>query len=458
MAKGAVSGNLFFHALSYTINLLQDMPSPPTDLLHALEYARTIEDRDWVRHPSQLIETVAGQASRIQQDIFALQPHQYLAIPCNFSHHATLLVICCDGYANAQKIYSATLHNTGEGFEQYHYSKTCSDGKIRFQTGFEILSIPQDRLCMGSCIAQILSLATIPSSEAAKKLYAEILPQLGGTIAPCSNNPQKWSHAQLGDTCTMLCLLSFIRSQLSQEEYRRFRDYGRLKTLLQAYEDIKSGAGQQAIQTIIAHEMICDLDRSFAKRGIHLSPTLQQTQQQLHAMLSKHHPVPFHLLRQLSQSIKQNIAEGIKTTIQLAQTEHWEELPEFLEAIARRMGKDLQHNRYMRISESDETDCHKGLEEMWLYCKDRILTAQQIYTIASIASLILHSGISLTSGEETFCEDMIYKTIFLKNKIPSFHAPEAQQLLDKTCKKIWIRDRDEVVIPDGLRRIQDQSL
>ncbi len=456
LGKGVAAANLFQNSLQSTIDLLSDMPYPPMDLIHALDYARQI-DKNAIPHLSEFFGwPPVDQAPRIQQDITALHVGQYLAVPCNFRSHSSLISIACtDQNDTGEKKYRVTLHNTGEGFEQYHYSKTCSDGKIRFQTALEIDQISESDLCTGPFLAEMLKLNRSSSEGDIQKLYEQALPLLKGKILPPSQNPQLWSHGQLGGTCTTLCLLSFIRSQSSREWYKKFRDYGRAHVLLKGFRDIKKGVGKYNIQAMICLEMITDLQRSFVKRGSQLPPPLLETRRQLADFAQRKTAVATKKPVETDTIATPTITESIRGCITHLQSERWDALPDMLETMAAHVSRNKPHGRPAVQTEEDVSAFHKCIQELQAFWQDRILPAEHMYTIAAIAASCLKSGIDLSDKETEFCEQIVYESMFIKNKVETPKGMAVQRLLE-TLYQTWKGKIDDVTIPEGLKKIQYQ--
>ncbi len=250
LSQGSLSGNFTSAALARTITLLKKMESPPQDVLKALTYAH--ESLKYHR-----------SAKTIKNDIRNLEVGHSLAICSNSQPHAMILFITCTGIdGNGKKKYRVVQHNQGQGIENYHYQKTESHGgKKRYQTGLEIADVSEENLCSKEApfISRLLRCKYFGST---KKLYEEILPLLKGKILPPSKDDRLWGHGQLGGSCTALCLLSLIRSQLPKDAYKEFRDLARVEVLLKSYRQIKRGWGNNTTQKMIALEVIKNMKKS----------------------------------------------------------------------------------------------------------------------------------------------------------------------------------------------------
>ncbi len=453
LGTGVGAANYFQDALLAILNLLSEMSDDQSKhLLDALQYALQIEQENCSILADLRGFTEHHLAQTIQRNVSALSVGQYVAIPCTFGNHATLMAITCTHHDDGgKKTYQVTIHNTGEGFEQYHYCKRCSDGKIRFQTALEIGHISEDTLCSGPFFEKILRLGRTASLYGLRELYEEILPLLKGTVLPPSKNYQLWSHGQLGGTCTMLCLLSFVRSQSSNTWFKKFRDLGRVHALVHGYRDIKSGVGNFSAQKLITLEMVRSLQRSFWKRGAELPAPLLETKRQLVELASTSclHSSEHH--KELVNTTKTRIARLLSACVSCVQSECWDLLPEILERTATRA--IAMSKKSARISEKDMELFHTALQELQAFSNERILPAQQIYLIAAIAAIFLKFGVALTDTETNFCEHWVYKSMFLRTKVDKAIGNSAQHLLTSSYAP-WEREVNDIHIPEGLISMQ----
>ncbi len=268
LARGNLSGNLTSFATAKTIKLLGKLENPPADLIQALSYAQRLCEID-----------IAPKI--IKQDIKNLAVGKSLAIPSSSSKHAMMLFITCTGIdESGKKIYKVVQHNQGAGIDNYHYRNVETDGKLRFQTALELLDVTEEHLCRegSSFINQLLDNDQHGSVE---NLYEKILPQLKGRLAPPSLDQRLWGHGQIGGSCSALCVLSIVRSQLDKASYKTFRDLGRVEALLKSYRQIKSGWGNNSTQITVTLEIVRSLQHSLKKRKLELPDLLKTMKKQL---------------------------------------------------------------------------------------------------------------------------------------------------------------------------------
>ena len=125
-----------------------------------------------------------------------------------------------------------SLHNGGLGSKEYHYQR-YKNGKIKYQAVLEIDQVTEFNLVDTSFIDRLVtySSSTLQShmelpiileyrvAKPLESLYEEILPLLEGIIEEPNNDDRKWSHGQLGGSCSVRSLISVLRSKLNTEDF-----------------------------------------------------------------------------------------------------------------------------------------------------------------------------------------------------------------------------------------------
>jgi hypothetical protein len=248
MAQGGLSGNPTATALKNTIEYLKQSGADKAQILaEKLTYAMNIEKR--LRSP----KTAPRALEEVKTAVQDLPENESLLICTDSRGHATISEIQCTGTdPNGKKRYSVIVYNTGGG-QRNHHSQMNNDGKLRYQTSFEIQNVSEESLCgkTSGFFSKIYSARSQPTEY----FYTAALPSLDGTLAPARVEEQRvWSHGQLGGSCTASCLLAFIRPNMSPEEFKEFRDSIRMEMLLKTYEQAQ--AGKASSHTINAAQEI----------------------------------------------------------------------------------------------------------------------------------------------------------------------------------------------------------
>jgi hypothetical protein len=248
MAEGIYSCNNFARALGHSVKQLEKMGL--INQAKSLQYATDVLFME-EKKPIQEVSIC------VQKDVQKLSEGESLVIPVLLHPpHATLLEIrCTSALPGVGKKFSVTFHNSGDGLE-YHHSRTI-DGTIKYQTGYEILNVSEESLC-GEQSTFFQQLFTIDSSE---KFYTKILPILDGYLSPPNiENRNLWSFGQIGASCTASCVISWLRSHLSPEESKAFKDEARMGLFLKIVREIQKGvASTEAVN--IALEIAKKLQR-----------------------------------------------------------------------------------------------------------------------------------------------------------------------------------------------------
>lgn len=278
MASGVFAGNMRGVAVSETVSLLQQIAPNETKLIKALQFSQRV---------SELTSTHAGleqAAMETRKAVSALQEGEFIAIPSDSPNHAMMIMIKCTRDTEGKKVYTVTQFNIGEGSNIHHHQK-MRDGKPVTQSGLQIGNVSQECLCgeksqfFSTVLSQYLSGTTTGVYEAIKT-------QLDGQVLEESPDPRLWRHEQIGGSCTVDCILSLIRSELTPTSYKAFRELTRTEILLRSFESIKSGRGNNMAQKVATLEIVNRLERSLQKRGMQLTKELKDLKSQLQKMTS----------------------------------------------------------------------------------------------------------------------------------------------------------------------------
>lgn len=357
MSQGSLSGNPTDIAIKKTIGLLKRLPSPPEDLLKSLTYAHKFRR-------NQL------KPAQVKEDIQKLKTGESLALTSNSKKHAMMLFITRTG----ESTFTVVQHNMGEMIGDYHYNLTDSTGKQRFQTALEITDVSQSDLTAKDA-PFIERLIRCNNSGTTKELYESILPLLHGTIAPPSTDPRLWSHGQLGGSCSAAAPLALIRSQLSKEAYKEFRELGRLEMILKSYKQITTGWGNTATQKAVTLEAVKALEKSIAKRNQELPHALKTIKEKLET--KKQQPI--------KEPPVGNLADNLNHTLYILQKNRFSQ--EAIKSSRKYLERALEESS-KPLTKSDLRKYVKIVNSLAKYCEDRPLTKDQIYMLTSIVTAI----------------------------------------------------------------------
>ena len=286
MSQGKYAGKISLFAMKKTIALLKEIEekeSPNSEKRKEISAAR--EKLEFAAHieaktmnpliPSSVI------GAEIKEKVKSLSVGDSIAIPCTVHGHAMLMEIACTGEGK----YRVVVHNTGDGISSFHPMQFL-EGKQQFQTGLIIDDVSSEKLCgenadFFSKVAR-LELAVVGSSP--KVLYG-LVGSLGGkvTIEP---DVHLWSHGQIGGSCTVSCLNSFLRSKLSQTTYKDFREKARFDVLNRSISAFESGEARTPTR---ARMMIDVIDKLLSRETISQidKENLQKTREALTTWLEK---------------------------------------------------------------------------------------------------------------------------------------------------------------------------
>ena len=240
MALEEFSGNSltgFSVALKETIAYLQKAGQP--ELARTLSYSLSVEKQTLLKlflFPIAPL-LVPFFSWKIRRDVQRLDVGQSLVTNTLTWCHAVFLEITCTGMSvGGKKEYSVTVHNTGDGLK-YHRSEV-QDGKIRFQTSYKLENVSEEALCSrNSNFFVKLLFAPLESPE---YLYNNVLANLGGTAARIQDR-RCWSHGQIAGSCSTSCVLAFLRSRMTEQQFKNFRALIRQETFLKLYREAKEG-------------------------------------------------------------------------------------------------------------------------------------------------------------------------------------------------------------------------
>ena len=271
MAQEGYSGNASSVGLSSTAEHLEALGH--RDLAQSLFPAAKISKR------SEALLPIPALARSVRKDVQALNENESLVIPVGTRGHALLMEVTCTGEdVNGKKIFSVTIHNTGGGLE-YHHSRIV-DGKKMHQTAYEIFSVSEDSLCgENSSFFQKLFGAAFHDTD---HLYKKVLPTLDGELGSARRPEERafWSHGQMGGSCTASCVLSYLRSHMTRDEYKSFKESVRMEVFLKQYEIIR--AGKATSHTV---NITMEIGKKLLKRME--SPQLQAAMQDIETTFSK---------------------------------------------------------------------------------------------------------------------------------------------------------------------------
>lgn len=271
MAQGSLSGNYDQIALQSTINALSQSGAPVAhELRDKLAYALKTEQAVQNSVTPQVV------FRQVQGDVKKLEIGKSLTITTTTEGHSILTEIKCTGVdADEKKRYSIIVHNAGDGL-RYHHSRLVN-GRIRYQTSFEIENVSEESLCGDTSVffSGIHSARTRP----VEYFYTVLLPSLDGHLAPARLGDQDrrlWSHGQFGGSCSASSPGSFIRSYMTPQEFKEYKDSARMDMFLIEYEEVRAGTATD--RTInIAQEIGKKL---FARTNREeMTPALSQLQQ-----------------------------------------------------------------------------------------------------------------------------------------------------------------------------------
>lgn len=325
-AEHISTGSLPSASTSRTLAYLKSTPDIPPRLIAEFEFAHTIQRlRENSLYSKRMIQ------DRVRERVQELKPPgpgesegESIAIPSSIEGHAMMMRIVCTGVdTSGKKIFKIVQHNTGLGIE-YHPNR-MEDGQERYQTALEITDVPEEKLCGASShffqdlfdlgnqdvltrVRRILTTCSQTDAEI-KKLYEQILPQLGGIISPPSEDRRLWSVGQRGGSCTTSCGLSLIRSQLPNAQYRAFKDQIRLDILFKSIEDITRGDSSKSRKRL-TRELLLRLEQIIAKSASVASGEFQSVQREVEAMLENApSPLP-HLPALTAVSERQHVTSS----------------------------------------------------------------------------------------------------------------------------------------------------
>ena len=218
MATEEFRGNDFYRSLQIPIRYLEETGHKEL----AKNLSSALGDKD---------------PSRCEKNVSDLPEGQSLVMRASTRKHALILEITCTGVDSAkEKLYTVTVHNTGTGVVQYH-----PKGKgNRYQTAYILENVSEERLC-GSRSDFFSKLNLMAPVRNVNYLYEEVLPSLGGTLVEKPEDRRLWSHGQLGGSCTASSVLAFLRSRMTDQEFKQFRDVIRKETFLRMYRRIIEG-------------------------------------------------------------------------------------------------------------------------------------------------------------------------------------------------------------------------
>lgn len=281
------------NALDKTLKLLQEIgpkfdvdgeENPIFLLSRQLEYAKKAEekyDEKGSRLNTRSVDVKISKAAQYKlSSVQKLKEGESLVIQANVKRHAMAMRIVCTNDEDGKKTYKVEHHNEGGGISQYHHSSDI-DGKKKYQTVLEFEDVTQDKLSL-QFFTQMLENA-IHEDDTQKgldNLYTNILSQLGRPSPP-SQDKRHWSSGQKGGSCSAQCILSVIRSQLTEEQYSRFKTLARTKMLMMTVEDISKGKGDIATKKVIALEVVRKMEKHHAKRDLPLPKEVRELKEQL---------------------------------------------------------------------------------------------------------------------------------------------------------------------------------
>jgi hypothetical protein len=310
MSYGSLAGtgsieneNTITGALRKTLCSLQRQQRPHKDLIQALQYELRINEQlsafrkelaaSYKQNRKILSYDTTPLVKQVMQKIEELSPGQSIAVPVEAEmHFMCMMITCSHESAGGEKKYSITLHNTGAGVENYHY-RVSENGKLKFQRVMEITDIPVESLCgkESTFFSKIFSANIVESGNAGQqwtiekpkveRFYEEFLPLLKGKLAPQSSNPRLWGHLQRGESCCPSSILSLVRYQMPDKEFKELMESIRIETVLRSCHEIKQGVPRHDNQKQVTLEVVKKLQRSYEKQGLSSPKELFETQKQL---------------------------------------------------------------------------------------------------------------------------------------------------------------------------------
>ena len=201
-----------------------------------------------------------------EQSVKALSVGQSLVMPARTLMHDIMLEIACTGVDTVgKKIYTVTVYNTGDGL-RYH----PKGEKDRYQIAYILENVQEERLYGGK--TNLLTELNRVEDKEAGCLYEEVLPALGGTLVEKPEDRRLWSHGQFGGSCSASCVLAFLRSRMTDEEFKEFRDTVRQETFLKTYSSIIEGKATSRVANI-ALEIARKLQSRISKQLSTIDPT-----------------------------------------------------------------------------------------------------------------------------------------------------------------------------------------
>lgn len=390
MAQGTLAGGPIHLAINLSVELLQQVNPPPTELIRTLQEVKEI---NFVAFD----ERAAAARERVQ----SLRLGQSVAISSSASRHAMIMMITCtavDKHGKPEK-YKVVQHNTGEGL-CYHYQRV-ENGKVKYQTALEIIDVSAKALCGEDFFSALVSAAHRDPSL----VYSRILPMLDGTIAPPSEDPRLWSHGQLGGSCYLSACLSLIRSQLDKRVYQQFRELGRLEVLLKFWTESKLIWDDSTVKKIVMLEIVRKLERSYQKRNVGLPQELQAIARQLE---TKEQPMDItSVQRELQAGIGSPmlLLNGIPiaASIDAEGTIQGTSAADSLNLAFSLIKTDFQSEKALKIAVAymrrsfDQLSVLKDVQHFIVvalkiaeFCTDRSLSVQQIVYFTELSLLIQH--------------------------------------------------------------------
>ena len=243
MSQQELARSLPAAALEATIEHLKQLGH--SELAKKLRYTLSIERLltvSWILFPFSLgLSIIASTlliARKVRKDVQCLDEGNSLVIPSIIGvlTHATITEIKCTGKdPDGKKLFRITVYNTGVGRE-VHYKANVNE-RLKFQTAYIVENVSEEKLC-GS------------KSRFFQKLFFErlgtpaVLYRLLHTLGPSIKTADHrcWEHGQIGDSCTSSCLLSFLRANMDEKQFKDFKTSVRMNVFLKIYQDFRDGS------------------------------------------------------------------------------------------------------------------------------------------------------------------------------------------------------------------------
>ncbi|MBA3816972.1 MAG: hypothetical protein H0X29_10745 [Parachlamydiaceae bacterium] len=384
MSQGQLAGGLICKVTPKIIDTLEKIQLENRQIISQLDYAKEISRIMYLPNVIDFFD-FRGVAARVKNDISKLEKGQSLLIPSDCKGHAMTMSITCTEDINGKKKFSVVQYNEGLGL-RYHYKKISEDGKLRYQTALEIKEVEGDQL-YGSDSHFIKDIFDNLTGNV-ETLYESIIPQLNKKIEPPNEDERFWSVGQLGGSCSCACVLAFVRTQLSVDDYKEFQIFGKTECLLKLYRQIHRGCANPSLRKLVALEIVKELEGNDCIQGeksSHLKGIKEKLGPQPTGELKSTPPVINPPIKKF-QSIPEVINDNLNKAFKILKDSDFNHAA--MEAARPIFNLILSLNPSANFTTKEYENFIKISSKISSYYQDRPLNTEQIYFMSVLSGII----------------------------------------------------------------------